>query len=273
VYTLRIIVMKFSLLIFLLIASPLALSGPLEEAIAGDHRVDKNTARDVDRHPFETLSFFGVEPTHTVVEISPGGSGWYTAILAPLVREKGKLYAAHYDPEATYKYFQNSLSAFKTKMAGNPEVYNKVELTVMQPPTKLEIAPDQSADRILTFRNVHNWLKNGGADEAMKAFYIALKPGGILGIVDHRAKPGTGLEEMNESGYLTEEITVALAEAAGFKLLAKSEVNANPKDSADYPKGVWTLPPSLRLGDKNRAEYLAIGESDRMTLKFVKPII
>lgn len=263
--------MKFKALLLMLILSPLAMATTLESAVEGAHRSAKHSARDVSRHPLQTLQFFEVKPSHVVVEISPGGSGWYTEILAPLLREQGKLYAAHYDPDAQYEYFQKSLKAFQTKLAANPEIYNEVELTIMQPPKKLEIGPDGSADRVLTFRNVHNWVQNGGADEAMAAFYKVLKPGGILGVVDHRAKPGTSVEQMNKSGYVTEKLTIDLAEAAGFKLLAKSEINANPKDSTLHEKGVWTLPPSLRLGDQDRERYLAIGESDRMTLKFAKP--
>ncbi len=258
-------------LLLMLILSPLAVATTLESAVDGAQRSAKYSARDDSRHPLQTLQFFEVQPNHTVVEISPGGSGWYTEILAPLLRDEGKLYAAHYDPDAEYAYFQKSLGAYQTKLVANPEVYDKVVLTIMQPPNKLEIGPDASADRVLTFRNVHNWVQNGGADEAMAAFYKVLKPGGILGVVDHRAKPDTSLELMNKSGYVTEKLTIDLAEAAGFKLVARSEINANPKDNTRHEKGVWTLPPSLRLGDQDRERYLAIGESDRMTLKFAKP--
>lgn len=263
--------MKFKSLLLLLLLSPLVAAGTLESAIDGNHRAQKNAARDDSRHPLQTLQFFEVKADHTVVEISPGGSGWYTEILAPYLRDKGQLYAAHYDPEAKHEYFQKSLKDYQVKLAAHPEVYDRVVLTVMQPPTRLEIGPDGSADRVLTFRNVHNWVQNGGADEAMSAFYKVLKPGGILGIVEHRAKPGTSVEKMNKSGYVTEVLIIELAEKAGFKLLDKSELNANSLDTVDHPKGVWTLPPSLRLGDQDRERYLAIGESDRMTLKFNKP--
>jgi len=263
--------MKLKVLLMMLVVCPLAMATTLESIIEGAQRSAKHSARDDSRHPLQTLQFFEVEPNHTVVEISPGGSGWYTEILAPLLRDQGKLYAAHYDPDAEYEYFKNSLKAYQTKLAASPEVYDKVELTIMQPPNKIEIGPDGSADRVLTFRNVHNWVKNGGADEAMAAFYKVLKPGGILGVVDHRAKAGASIEQMNRSGYVTEKLTVDLAEAAGFKLIAKSEINANAKDSTEHEKGVWTLPPSLRLGEQDRERYQAIGESDRMTLKFAKP--
>ena len=263
--------MRIKMLLLMLVVIPVALATPLEFVLKGDQRSTKHSARDDSRNPLQTLQFFEVKPNHIVIEISPGGSGWYTEILAPFLREEGKLYAAHYDPDSKIEYFQKSLKAYQKKLAGNPKIYDKVTLTVMQPPNKIKIGPAASADRVLTFRNVHNWVQNGGVDEAMEAFYKVLKPGGILGIVDHRAKLGTSMELMRKSGYITEKLAIELAEAAGFVLIASSEVNANLKDTTRYEKGVWTLPPSLRLGDQDRKLYLAIGESDRMTLKFIKP--
>jgi len=244
----------------------------LDQAIAGDHRDAKNKARDVYRHPKETLLFFGLEANMTVVEIWPGG-GWYTEILAPVLRDKGRLYEAGLalQSKATPDIRREIGREYLKKLAQYPEIYDKIILTQLQAPEHTTIAPPGSADMVLTFRNVHNWAKDGNAEATFKAFYVALKPGGTLGVTDHRAKPGTPLQEMIRSGYVTEDYVIELARHAGFRLIAKSEINANPKDTKDYPKGVWTLPPTLRLGDQDREKYLAIGESDRMTLKFVKP--
>ncbi len=244
----------------------------LDQAIAGNHRDAKNKARDVYRHPKKTLLFFGLEANMTVVEIWPG-AGWYTEILAPVLRDHGKLYAAILAlqskavPDIRREFGQEYLK----KLAGHPEIYDRVILTELQAPEYAAIAPPASADMVLTFRNVHNWAKDGNADATFKAFYDALKPGGILGVTDHRAKPGTSQQDMIHSGYVTEDYVIGLAQRAGFRLVARSEINANPKDTKDHPKGVWTLPPTLRLGNQDKEKYLAIGESDRMTLKFVKP--
>ncbi|WP_223426107.1 class I SAM-dependent methyltransferase [Alcanivorax limicola] len=243
---------------------------PIIAATQGEHRTAAFVARDVWRRPVETLAFFNVEPDMTVVEIWPG-AGWYTEILAPLLRDEGQLYAAHFDPDTPVPFFQRSLVAYQDKLAAEPAVYDRVALTVLAPPAHTAIAPPASADRVLTFRNVHNWASAGSAEAAFSAFHTALRPGGILGVVEHRAPAGRDLDEQIASGYMTEEYVIALAEAAGFELLERSEINANPADSADHPEGVWTLPPSLRLGDTDREHYLAIGESDRMTLKFRKP--
>lgn len=243
---------------------------PITAATQGDHRTAAFVARDVWRQPVDTLIFFGVEPDMTVVEIWPGG-GWYTEILAPLLRDQGQLYAAHFDPDSAVPFFQRSRAAYEEKLAARPEVYDRVSLTVLAPPAHTAIAPSGSADRVLTFRNVHNWANAGTAEAAFGAFYTALRPGGILGVVEHRAPAGRSLADQIASGYMTEDYVVTLAEAAGFELLESSEINANPADTAEHPEGVWTLPPSLRLGDTHREYYLAIGESDRMTLKFRKP--
>lgn len=243
----------------------------LEQVITGEHRSEASKARDQYRHPLQTLEFFAVEPDMTVVEIWPGGGGWYTEILAPYLRDNGKLYAAHFSADSKIPYFTKNLKLFLGKVKAQPEIYGKMILTELDPPGKVKIAPAGSADRVLTFRNVHNWIKSGQADAVFKAMYVALKPGGILGVVEHRAATDSEQDPQAKSGYVREDYVIALAEKAGFKLLDKSEVNANPKDTKKHPAGVWTLPPTLRLKDEDRKKYLAIGESDRMTLKFVKP--
>lgn len=242
------------------------------EVLDADHRSEQNRARDVYRHPLQTLIFLGVQPCDTVVELWPGGGGWYTEVLAPIVKDCGKLYTAQFAKDSSVKYYVNSRSSFEEKLAARPDVYGKVTITTLQAPMYADIAPAGTADKVLTFRNVHNWLKAGVAEDVFAAAYKALKPGGILGVVEHRADADASLETMIESGYVSEKQTIALAESAGFLLLDSSEINANSKDNHHHPKGVWTLPPSLRLGDVQREVYLAIGESDRMTLKFGKPV-
>ena len=240
-----------------------------KEILQSPDRTPAFVERDVYRHPAETLAFFGLEPTMTVVEIWPGG-GWYTEILAPYLQD-GKLYAAHFAKDSGIKYFNNSRRSFTEKAKASPGVYQAMTMAEFSPKMNKLTVPDASADVVLTFRNVHNWLRSISEAEAFALFYKALKPGGVLGVVEHRAKANTSWETMKQSGYMTEAYVITLAEKAGFVLDASSEINANPKDSADYPKGVWTLPPTLRMKDKDRAKYLAIGESDRMTLRFKKP--
>lgn len=246
----------------------------LDAAIAGEHRSDANRARDRYRNPKETLAFFGLRSDMTVVEIWPGG-GWYTEILAPALKENGKLYAAQYSVNPPFGYQRRYFGSFLTKLGTHPDVYRDVVITHFSVPYQLEIAPPGSADMVVTFRNVHNWFAEGyGANAAslgFQAMYDALKPGGILGIVDHRWPDPATEDPGAENGYISEERTIAHAEAAGFRLAGRSDVNRNLSDDHEHPQGVWTLPPSLALGDEDREEYLAIGESDRFTLKFVKP--
>jgi predicted methyltransferase len=232
----------------------------LHAAIAGSQRSDANKARDKYRHPLETLTFFGIKPDMTVVEISPG-TGWYTEILTPFLKDHGKLYEA-VGGGAGAKTFEDKLKA-------DPATYGQVIVTTLQPPTQTEIAPAGTADMVLTFRNVHDWLSRGTTQDYFKAFYRALKPGGVLGITDHRADPSQPQDPKAKNGYVRQDYMIQIAEQAGFKLAGTSEINANPKDPRNQP--VWNLPPTLRQGDKDRDKYLAIGESDRMTLKFVKP--
>lgn len=242
----------------------------LQKIINGDHRSKENKHRDQYRHPLETLTFFDVQDNMTVVEVSPG-KGWYTEILAPYLRDKGKLYAAHFSPDNAEAYFKNSLKAYLDMLHSQPKLYDKVAVTVLQPPKEVQIAPEGSADRVLTFRNVHNWMEEDQAAAVFSAMFKALKPGGVLGIVEHRASAIKPQDPKAVSGYVTEDYVIALARKAGFEFMAKSEINANPKDTKNYPEGVWALPPSLKLKEKDKEKYLAIGESDRMTLKFIKP--
>lgn len=242
----------------------------LNQAIGGKHRSAEHKARDKYRHPQQTLEFFDVKNNMTVVEIWPGG-GWYTEILAPYLKDNGKLVAAHFSPDTELPYHKNTVEQFIDKLKAQPKLYGKVKISVLQPPNLLQIAPDESVDRILTFRNVHNWMKDDQAAIVFKSMYNALKPGGILGVVEHRSNHLKPDDPKAESGYVSEDYVIALARNAGFEFLAKSDINANNKDTKDYPGGVWALPPALKLKDKDRKKYLSIGESDRMTIKFIKP--
>jgi predicted methyltransferase len=241
----------------------------LQQAVANPQRSEKNRARDQYRHPAETLAFFGIRPTDTVVEIWPGG-GWYTEILAPYLAAEGRLIAATPAGKGTDRLAQ--------VLDANPALFGKVERANF--PTVLGgtgVAPG-TADAVLTFRNVHNWgmgylqpERKPYSEAAFAELFAMLKPGGVLGIEDHRLPEDASAEREKSSGYIKVSTVRAMAEKAGFRFVAASEVNANPKDTTDWPQGVWTLPPTLALGDTDRARYMAIGESDRMTLKFVKP--
>lgn len=247
----------------------------LSDAIAGSWRDPRNAARDAFRHPRETLEFFGVAANETLVEITPGGSGWYTEILAPYLRANGRYTAAMVDPAAAAEgrsrdAQQKYLDDLTARLQAKPAQFDSAQIVRFDPKQPTFAAPG-SVDTVLTFRNVHNWVGGGTADAYFAGFYAALKPGGVLGVVDHRAKPGTDPEQMKKSGYLTEALVIDLATKAGFVLDARSEANANPKDTADHPNGVWTLPPTNRHDPEDAAMYQAIGESDRMTLRFIKP--
>jgi len=241
----------------------------LKTAIASKHRSEANSARDAARHPYETLSFFGIKPTMTVVELSPGG-GWYTEILAPYLRAEGTLIAAGGDPESTSEYARKGAAKFRQKLDATPEVFNKVQVGIFEPGHKVDFAAPGSVDMVVTFRNVHNWVPGGEAQitAAFKQVYSSLKPGGVFGVVEHRLPESQAANP--KSGYLHEAYVIALAKQAGFSLAEKSEINANPKDTANHKSGVWALPPVFANKEEDRARYAAIGESDRMTLKFVK---
>lgn len=249
----------------------------LDQALAGEHRSEANRKRDIYRHPRETLLFFGLKPEMSVLEIWPGG-GWYSEILAPVLRDKGKLYLAGNAIENPKlpAWQREAREKQEAAYAKRPALFGKPVFTSLGPPEYMAIAPAGSMDMVLTFRNVHNWSAQSSSAQrtdalVFKAFFDTLKPGGILGVVEHRANPGTPFEQQIKSGYMTEAYVIELAEKAGFKLAAKSEVNANPKDTKDHPNGVWTLPPMSR-GRLDPEKYLAIGESDRMTLKFERPL-
>jgi predicted methyltransferase len=243
----------------------------LDKVLAGDHRSEANRARDKYRHPKETLEFFGLRQDMAVMEVSPGGGGWYTEILAPTLRDHGRYIAASYDPNSTSEYARKNSKRLADKLAANPELYDRAKVTALQAPNELKPVPDGSVDMVVTFRNIHGWMGDDAADAMLKAMYAALKPGGILGVVEHRAKADKPQDPKAESGYVREDYAIALIEKAGFKLVGKSEVNANPKDTADHPNGVWSLPPTFEGGDVDRDKFLAIGESDRFTLRFRKP--
>ncbi|MDP6916356.1 MAG: methyltransferase [SAR86 cluster bacterium] len=247
---------SFFLVLILLINAPNLLSHSLKESIESQDRTPQFTTRDVYRHPYETLTFFNIQPDMTVVELNPGG-GWYTEILANYIHYPGTLIAA----QGSYY-----MDGFKKKMDSDP-MFGRVEIVSLSS----NLAEPNSVDAILTFRNLHNWL-GPQMDSIFKSSMVALKPGGIFGVVEHRANPGTSLKAMKSSGYVTEAHAIEVALNNGFELVAKSEINANPKDTKNHPKGVWTLPPRLRLNEVDREKYESIGESDRMTLLFRKPL-
>jgi len=244
----------------------------LKAAIAAKSRTPGNVERDVYRHPYETLSFFGIKPTMTVVELAPGG-GWYTEILAPYLRDHGKLITGGNDLASPNEGERKGAERFMARLNAKPEVYNKVAPGVFSAGRKYEFAPAGSVDMVVTFRNIHNWIPLGPEKlkELFGSVYTSLKPGGVFGVVEHRLPAAKTQDAEASSGYMHEKYVIGLAEAAGFKLAAKSEINANPKDTADHKGGVWALPPTYANKDVDRAKYQAIGESDRMTLKFVKP--
>jgi predicted methyltransferase len=243
-----------------LAASDSSVDTALHQATAGSWRSDAHKARDQYRHPVETLEFFGLQPDMTVVELAPGG-GWYTEILAPALKDHGHLV------EAT----GTTTGKFADMLQANKAQFGAVKLVEFSPPAKTDLGAPGSADMVLTFRNAHNWEGDHQLLAVFQAAFKVLKHGGVLGLTDHRAAAGKTVAETFNSGYMPTDYIIQVAEKAGFKLAGQSEVNANPKDTKDYPKGVWTLPPTYTLGDKDKAKYQTIGESDRMTLKFAKP--
>ena len=264
-----------------LVAIALALSGGTSVAVAQtptpetfkpllstSHRSPNNAVRDAYRHPAETLAFFGIRPDSTVVEILPGSGGYYMEILAPWLKDQGLYIAANRD--GSQPQYQADHEKLLQRLIKEPQLYGKVLVTPFRADRHAIAAPG-TADVVMSFRNLHNWMEQGELQESLKAFYLALKPGGILGIVDHRGRTDLTQAEQIASGYVRQDVAIALIEQAGFKLQASSEINVNPKDTKDHPEGVWTLPPTYRLKDKDREKYAAIGESDRFTLRFVKP--
>lgn len=243
----------------------------LEDAIDGPHRSETNRKRDIYRHPKETLLFFGLKPEMSVVEISPG-NGWYSEIIAPVLKSKGHFFAAvPITTSAMPESMKRRDAAYRQMISSDSFLYGSPTLINFDSAAP-EFAPNGSVDMVLTFRNVHNWEKSGHTKQMFNAFYRTLKKGGILGVVEHRANPATTIEKQIETGYMTESFVIEAAKSVGFKLIATSDINNNPLDSKNHPSGVWNLPPTLRdVNDQNKSYFLAIGESDRMTLKFIKP--
>ena len=237
--------------------------------LAGNQRPPEEQARDIYRHPKETLLFFGIRPEMKVLEVWPE-PGWYTAVIAPLLREKGSYYAGVIPEDPSSKYITHRLEEYRARLASRRDLYDRVSV-VSFPNDGGDAVPPGSVDMVLTFRNIHNWMARDQAPKAFASMYRALKPGGVLGVVEHRGNPAVPQDPKAKSGYVNEDYAIRLIEAQGFRLVAKSEVNDNPRDTKDYEAGVWTLPPAYRLGAKDHDKYAAIGESDRFTLRFVKP--
>ncbi|MCA9649104.1 MAG: class I SAM-dependent methyltransferase [Myxococcales bacterium] len=253
-----------------LIETEAAASEAIAAILASPHRHPDNVLRDEQRHPAETLAFFGVKPDMTVIEIGPGW-GWYTEILAPLLAAHGKLVVTDYDPDGPEDQGQTLYARrFQAFRARSDAAYGKIERIVQADPKTLDLGPDGSADMVLVIRGLHGWVNRGVFDDNVAKVYAALKPGGMVGVVQHRAKDDAKVEDAAKQGYLPQPWVVERFQAAGFELAEASEINANPKDTKDYAEGVWTLPPTLTLGDTDKDKYVGIGESDRMTLRFVK---
>ena len=265
---------RFCLLLcslFLFFSASLSAKKPNKPVkIHNDYRTQEDINRDKFRHPSETLTFFGIKPSHTVVEIWPD-SGWYTQILAPILKNQGQYIAAQYPINSMSRYHTKAQAKFKNKYANKLRRYGNIIVTQFEPPRYVHLAPPKSADVVLTFRNLHNWMGINQQHNIFKAAFATLKPGGILGIVEHRAKKGISYSQMIKTGYVSEAYVKKLAMSAGFDFEASSEINSNKKDTKNYINGVWALPPTLANGNIDKERYLKIGESDRMTLKFVKP--
>ena len=260
------------LMLAVLSAQTVSADAALEKAATGAHRSDTNIQRNASRHPVETLTFFGLKADMTVVEIWPGGGGWYTEVLAPYLRQSGTFYTANYDGSTGVEYFARNDKKLREKLAAAPEIYDRIKVTNLMPPATAPDIADGSVDLVVTFRNLHNWVRDGRAEAMFAAIAQMLKPGGTLGLVAHRGDDDMLGVESARTGYLAESEALRLAAAAGLEFVEKSQINANPNDDHVHPEGVWTLPPVLRMGEVDRDKYLAIGESDRMTMKFRKPV-
>lgn len=245
-----------------------AIDPALSAMVASPERSAPFIARDAARHPAEELTFFGLKPTMTVVELWPGG-GYWTEILGPYLAKSGHYYVAQPVPGSGEE--DEVVTRWKARVASHKERMGPITQTMLGK-GHTDIAPAGSADLAVTFRNVHNWVGDGFADEALAGIYRALKPGGILGVEDHRGRTDKPQDPKAKDGYLREDYAIALAKKAGFEFIGSSEINANPKDTKDWVDGVWTLPPTLAQGDKDRARYVAIGEADNFVLKFRKPL-
>lgn len=256
----------------LVMATPFAGSAAadLKDVVAGPQRTAEHTARDAFRKPLEVLTFLGIKENSRVIEIQPGSAGYWTEILAPYLKAKGRYIAGGPVPNASKAGTQKAIADYAAKLAASPAHYSAVEVIEFAA-DRAELAAPASVDFVVTFRNLHNWLAAGRAEQAIAQFYKVLKPGGIFGITDHRGRVDQPQDPQAKSGYVRQDFAIALIEKAGFKLVATSEAGANPKDTKDHPAGVWTLPPTYRLKDQDKAKYAAIGESDRFVLKFVKP--
>jgi predicted methyltransferase len=239
----------------------------LVSAVASPARSASAVARDKARHPVEELTFFGLDPKMSVVELWPGG-GYWTDILGPYLKDGGHYTIALPAPGNAEE--GPSVVRLRARIAGEKDRLGVIHESTLGA-GHFDIAPPGSADLIVTFRNFHNWMSDGYAEQALAACFTALKPGGILGIEEHRGSNDVPQDPKAKSGYVRQDYTIALAKKAGFVLVGSSEINANPRDTKDWPDGVWTLPPTLAQGDKDRAKYTAIGEADNFVLKFQKP--
>jgi len=252
-----------------------SLAQDLDEILASEHRSEKSSARDQYRNPKQTIEFFGTKPTDHVLEMWPG-TGWYSEILAPYVKEQGKYTAATFSTDNITSdnkrdaFWSRTALKYKKKMS-DKALYGDVVFTEFAPPQKYRCAEASSVDVAYVVRTMHIWDEEGILQQGIESIYDALKPGGVLAVVQHRGQASTSIGSVAVEGYLDERYVVEVAEKAGFQLVDTSEINANASDTKDYPKGVYALPPTLAMGKKDKARYLAIGESDRMTLKFVKP--
>lgn len=252
--------------------APGSVNASLRALTDGKQRTEQNVVRDRFRRPFEVLQFLGIRPDSTVIEISPGAAGYWTEVLAPYLRDRGLYVAANPAPTspAAKVGVEKFNAMFRAKLASDPTSFAKVRVIDFAPELT-DFAPPNSADYVLTFRNLHNWMDRGVVDKAIVSFHRVLKKGGILGIKDHRGSSGQPQDPQAKNGYVRQDYAIAMIEKAGFRLLDTSEAVANPRDTKDYAAGVWALPPTFRMKDQDRARFAAIGESDRFLLKFVKP--